>query len=90
MKIMKTITIDADLYYKIKEQNINFSQLVNGFLKLHFDIKPEDSKKNEEMLKNELLMKEADLLTTKQALEITTAKRIKEDGVPFMPEGWKN
>lgn len=88
MKVVKTITIDSDLYYKVKESGMNFSEMVNNYLKEHFEMKSENVRENEEMIKNIIAKKEAELLLARDALKTAEEKRIKEKGVPFKLSGW--
>lgn len=44
MKVNKTITIDADVYNRMKFENVNASVLINSYLRQYYDL---DSKTQE-------------------------------------------
>lgn len=86
---MITATIDSSLYYKVKEQRLNMSGLINSLLENYFGAQPvskssldalkeEAEKQAAELEKSRSLIKEAEDKLKKEEME-----KIAKEGTPF-------
>jgi len=67
-----TITLETDIYLRVKMSDINASALVNDFFKGYFNIKEED------LLEHEILLRQAEEKQRESALLISKAEQMKK------------
>lgn len=83
MKIQKTITLDIEVFMKIREKNLNLSEILNSYLKEFLNIKEDNTGKRLSQLKSETTKQEASLLQKRELIKQMERELIQTEGVPF-------